>query len=143
MAHSTARPDSDRPRGASVTLSVPTLSPAPRAPRPPVIGSGDATTGEGSMKVTVLGAGSWGTTVAALSAPRNPTTLWARSAEVAGQIDADHTNPGYLPGFVLPPRLRATADLEAAVTDADLLVVGVPSAGFRAVLEEARPWVRP
>jgi glycerol-3-phosphate dehydrogenase (NAD(P)+) len=95
------------------------------------------------MKVTVLGAGSWGTTVAALSAPRNPTTLWARSAEVADRINGDHTNEDYLPGFALPSRLRATADLEAAVTDADLLVVGVPSGGFRTVLEEARPWVRP
>jgi len=95
------------------------------------------------MKVTVLGAGSWGTTVAALSAPRNPTTLWARSAEVAGQINDDRTNPAYLPGFILPERLQATADLEAAVTDADLLVVGVPTAGFRGVLEAARPWVRP
>jgi len=95
------------------------------------------------MKVTVLGAGSWGTTVAALSAPRNPTTLWARSVEVAGRVNADHTNPDYLPGFALPAPLRATADLEAAVTDADLLVVGVPTAGFRSVLEDARPWVRP
>jgi glycerol-3-phosphate dehydrogenase (NAD(P)+) len=95
------------------------------------------------MRVTVLGAGSWGTTVAALVASRNPTVIWARSPEIAGRINTDHANPGYLSEFALPVELRATSDLQAAVADADLLVVGVPTAGFRAVLEDARPAVRP
>ena len=42
-----------------------------------------------------------------------------------------HANSDYLPGFELPPELSATADLEEAVCDADLLVVGVPTSGFR------------
>ena len=50
------------------------------------------------MNVTVLGGGSWGTTVASLSAARNPTILWARNAEVAQQIDEEHVNESYLPG---------------------------------------------
>jgi glycerol-3-phosphate dehydrogenase (NAD(P)+) len=95
------------------------------------------------MRVTVLGAGSWGTTVAALVAPRNATVLWARSPETAERINTDHANPDYLPGFALPPELRATSDLSAAVSDADLLVVGVPTRGFRDVLEAARKDVRP
>jgi glycerol-3-phosphate dehydrogenase (NAD(P)+) len=95
------------------------------------------------MRVAVLGAGSWGTTVAALLAPRHPTILWARNAEVARAIDSKHVNPSYLSGFELPAELSSTSDLERAASSADLLVVGVPSSGFRAVLEDAKPHVRP
>src|SRR5258708_1834047 len=83
------------------------------------------------MNVTVLGAGSWGTTVASLVAGRNPTVLWARNADVADSVNKEHMNEGYLPGCRLSPRLRATSDLEEAVSEADLLVVGVPTQGFR------------
>src|SRR5581483_3801487 len=93
------------------------------------------------MRVTVLGAGSWGTTVATLSAGRNPTTLWARSADVAAAVTEKHENPSYLAGFALPESRRATSDLEEAVAAAEVLVVGVPSHGFRAVLEQAAPHV--
>ncbi|HEV7861445.1 MAG TPA: NAD(P)H-dependent glycerol-3-phosphate dehydrogenase, partial [Acidimicrobiia bacterium] len=90
---------------------------------------------------TVLGAGSWGTTVASLSAGRNPTVLWARNPEVAAAVNEKHENPSYLAGFALPEGLLATSDLEEAVSAAEVLVVGVPSHGFRAVLEEAAPHV--
>jgi glycerol-3-phosphate dehydrogenase (NAD(P)+) len=93
------------------------------------------------MRVTVLGAGSWGTTVASLSAGRNPTLLWARNPDVAAAVNDKHENPAYLAGFTLPESLRATSDLGEAVSDAEVLVVGVPSHGFRAVLEEAAPHV--
>ena len=95
------------------------------------------------MNVTVLGGGSWGTTVASLTTARNPTVLWARDGEVASEVNDEHTNARYLPDLRLPRRLRATDDLEKAVAEADLLIVGVPSKGFRPVLEEARRWVRP
>src|SRR5713226_7046753 len=95
------------------------------------------------MNVTVLGAGSWGTTVASLSAGRNQTLIWARSEDVAEAINAQHTNESYLPGFSLPATLRATADIKEAALWADLLVVGVPTKGFRSVLEEAAQYVRP
>ncbi len=95
------------------------------------------------MRVTVLGGGSWGTTVATLTAPHHETVLWARDPKVARQVDQDHANATYLAGFTLPDQLHATADLGAAVARADLVVVGVPSGGFRAVLEAARPSIRP
>jgi glycerol-3-phosphate dehydrogenase (NAD(P)+) len=95
------------------------------------------------VRVVVLGAGSWGTTVAHLAAHNTPTTLWARSAEVADEIDTLHTNSRYLPGYRLHEALRATADLPEAVRQADVLVMGVPSQGFRGTLEEARPHLRP
>jgi glycerol-3-phosphate dehydrogenase (NAD(P)+) len=95
------------------------------------------------MRVTVLGAGSWGTTVAALVSGRNHTVLWARDGEVASEIRKQHTNTRYLPDFTLPLELDATDDLERAVSHAELLVVGVPSHGFRSVLEAAAPHIHP
>ncbi len=95
------------------------------------------------MRIGVLGAGSWGTTVASLLAGRHETILWARDPELASQIHEGGVNPRYLPGFTLPAGLRATADLEKATHDVDLLVVGVPTRGFRAILVDARPYLRP
>jgi len=95
------------------------------------------------MRIAVLGAGSWGTTVASLLAGRHDCTIWARDPELAREIYERDANSRYLPGFALPPALKATADLEKAVHDADLLVVGVPTHGFRAILADARPYLRP
>jgi glycerol-3-phosphate dehydrogenase (NAD(P)+) len=95
------------------------------------------------MNVTVLGGGSWGTTVASLTSPLNPTLLWARNPEVAAEINDSHTNAGYLPDALLPRQLRATADMAEAVRNADVLIVGVPSKAFRTTLEEARKSIRP
>jgi glycerol-3-phosphate dehydrogenase (NAD(P)+) len=96
-----------------------------------------------TLRVAVLGAGSWGTTVATLTSHNAPTLLWARRPEVAEEVERQHSNERYLPETRLPEDLRATASLEEAVRDADLLVMGVPSHGFRAVLEQAAPFVRP
>jgi glycerol-3-phosphate dehydrogenase (NAD(P)+) len=94
------------------------------------------------MKIAVLGAGSWGTTLASLVAPKHDTVLWARDPDVASAISTGHVNPAYLPGFDLAMELAATADLKKAVCDADLLVIGVPTSGFRCVLEEAAGLIR-
>jgi glycerol-3-phosphate dehydrogenase (NAD(P)+) len=97
------------------------------------------------LRIGVLGAGSWGTTVATLASHNVPTVLWARRPELADEINRDHTNERYLPGFRLPEDLPATACVEEAVRDADVVVVGVPSHGFRSVLADVsrsiRPWV--
>jgi glycerol-3-phosphate dehydrogenase (NAD(P)+) len=85
-------------------------------------------------RVTVVGAGSWGTTVAALVAGNADVTLWVRNPELAARIDAEHENDAYLPGIALPDRLRATGDLAAACDGTDVVVLGVPSHGFRDVL---------
>jgi glycerol-3-phosphate dehydrogenase (NAD(P)+) len=86
------------------------------------------------MKYAVVGAGSWGTTVASLAAPFVPTTIWARSPEVARNINRRHRNKRYLKGFDLSPELVATDDLHEAVADATVIVMGVPSHGYRDVL---------
>lgn len=95
------------------------------------------------MKVTILGAGSWGTTVASLVAPRHPTMLFARDEKISAEVRDKGTNSRYLGGFHLAEELSATSDLEEAVSRADLLLVAVPTVGFRAVLEAARDHVRP
>jgi glycerol-3-phosphate dehydrogenase (NAD(P)+) len=96
--------------------------------------------------VVVLGGGSWGTTVASICARRGPTLQWVRSQETADDINSNHRNTRYLGDEVeLADSLRATTDFAEAANSADVLVMGVPSHGFRAVLEELakelRPWV--
>jgi glycerol-3-phosphate dehydrogenase (NAD(P)+) len=93
--------------------------------------------------VAVIGAGSWGTTVAAIASANAPTTLWARRPELADQINSAHVNPDYLPSFTLPRDLRATAAIDEAVSDADVVIMAVPSHGFRAIASEAAPHLRP
>ncbi|MCU1394651.1 MAG: hypothetical protein JWM34_3079 [Ilumatobacteraceae bacterium] len=95
------------------------------------------------IKVAVIGAGSWGTTVAALAASNTDTVLWSRRVTLADAINETHINADYLPSFVLPDALRATSDLAAAVGSADVLVMAVPSHGYREVAAEAAPHLRP
>jgi glycerol-3-phosphate dehydrogenase (NAD(P)+) len=94
-------------------------------------------------KVAVIGAGSWGTTVAAIASRSAPTVLWARRPELGDAIDRRHENPDYLPGIALPPGLRATTSLAEAVDGAGLVVMAVPSHGFRAVLLDLAPHLAP
>ena len=95
------------------------------------------------MRVAVIGAGSWGTTVASLASRNCSTMLWARSAAIAREINETHRNETYLPGFGIPEALSASSDLEKVVRDADVLVIEVPSHGFRQVVTELAPFVRP
>jgi len=89
-------------------------------------------------RVAVIGAGSWGTAVAAIAAANTPTVLWARREELAKQIATDHVNGDYLADLPLPERLESTSDVHEATRDADVIVMGVPSHGFRDVLTEMR-----
>ena len=92
------------------------------------------------MKIAVLGAGAWGTALAAAAAAAgHDTRLWARDAAQAAAIQAAHANTRYLPEVALPPALQATADLPAALAHgagADgLLVIATPMAGLRGLLQ--------
>ncbi|HET8598347.1 MAG TPA: NAD(P)H-dependent glycerol-3-phosphate dehydrogenase [Castellaniella sp.] len=90
------------------------------------------------VRLTVLGAGSWGTALAALSSIRADTLLWARDRGTARDIAQTHRNPRYLPDIELPASLRATDDWGAALTHVlqgpaaatRLIVLGVPMAGL-------------
>ena len=90
--------------------------------------------------VTVLGAGSWGTALAALIARHgHPTVLWGRDADAIAAIADRHENPRYLPGIALPDGLRATTDLAAALHGAGLVLVVVPSHAFAETLRALAP----
>ncbi len=84
-------------------------------------------------RIAVIGAGSWGTTVASMAAAHAPTVLWARRPELAEAINETRVNPEYLPDLTLPDGLFATADPDEAVFGSDLVVMAVPSHGFRNV----------
>lgn len=97
------------------------------------------------IRVAVIGAGSWGTTVASLASRNTPTILWSRRDDLARDISSNHRNEAYLPGVELSPSLTASSSLEEVVRDSDVIVMAVPSHGFRDVLCDAaahvRPWV--
>lgn len=96
-----------------------------------------------NLRVSIIGGGSWGTTVGSLVSRNAPTQIWARNTETVEEINSCHTNELYLPGTKLNDRLRATHSLRQAVEESDVLVMGVPSHGFREVLEEVRQHIRP
>lgn len=94
-------------------------------------------------RVVVLGGGAWGTALALVAARAGrDAILWARDPETVRAIAETGTNPRYLPGLALDPRLRATGDL-AAVTAADLVVSAVPAQATRSTLASLAPHLRP
>lgn len=95
------------------------------------------------LRVSVLGAGSFGTTIAHLVSRNAPTVLWARSETTADEVNREHRNSRYLPDYAIAPEVRATTSIEEAVREADVVVMGVPSVGMRDVLAEVQRWIRP
>lgn len=95
------------------------------------------------LKVGLLGGGSWGTTVASLTAKNSPTTIWARNSKTVQEINEHHTNSKYLPNAQLTPTLKASNSIKETVEEADVIVLGIPSQNMRKVLEEAKPFIRP
>lgn len=95
------------------------------------------------MKITLIGAGAWGTAVA-IAAARHPAghavALWARDREQARAMQARRENARYLPGLILPPTLQVRGgDAHQALdADADLFVIATPVAGLRGALEALR-----
>jgi glycerol-3-phosphate dehydrogenase (NAD(P)+) len=87
-------------------------------------------------KIAVMGAGSWGTTVAKVIADGGTEVmLWSRREEVAQEINEFHRNGDYLPGIDLPTNLRATSDVGHALNGATQIYLAVPSQTLRENLE--------
>ncbi len=87
------------------------------------------------MNIAILGAGSWGTTLAVLLAEKGlDVCLWSHRPELAREIDRTRQNSRYLPGIVLPENLRIEADITRAVTGAAMIVTAVPSQALRETL---------
>ncbi len=85
------------------------------------------------MHITVLGAGAWGTALAAALAPRHPVHLWARDGAALSSIAETRRNARYLPGIELPAALHCARELTAAVAHArhGLLLIATPTAALR------------
>ncbi|MEY4990547.1 MAG: hypothetical protein RIS08_773 [Actinomycetota bacterium] len=88
-------------------------------------------------RIVVLGAGSWGTTIAKVIADGgNQVTLWSRREDLADEINHKHRNGDYLPGIDLPQNLVATSNLELALDDAEQVYLAVPAQSLRENLSQ-------
>ena len=91
-------------------------------------------------RIAVLGAGSWGTTLAILlAAAGRAVTLWAHRPAAAAALAAARENTRYLPGHPFPPGLAVTGDIAAAVDGARLVLIAVPSQAVRATARLVAP----
>ena len=96
-----------------------------------------------STPIAVLGAGSFGTCLAMLSAREHDVKIWSRRADVAEAINRHHRNPSHLQDFELSERIEATSELAEAVAGAELVIMAVPSQSLREVTEAAAPFIEP
>jgi glycerol-3-phosphate dehydrogenase (NAD(P)+) len=95
-------------------------------------------------RIAILGAGSWGTALAALLAENGPAIrLWARDPALIATLQAARENTRYLPGIALPPRVLPTSNLSEALAEAQVVVFAVPSGAVREVAQEAAPLLGP
>jgi len=95
-------------------------------------------------KVTVLGAGAWGTTMAqVLSDCGNDVLLWGRSSQIVDEINSSHKNSKYLGNHVLPSQLQATSDVAQAFKHSNIIVLAIPAQNLRDALIEWKPLIAP
>ncbi|HYM48462.1 MAG TPA: 2-dehydropantoate 2-reductase N-terminal domain-containing protein, partial [Burkholderiaceae bacterium] len=89
------------------------------------------------MNIAVLGAGAWGTAIAAALSARHSVVLYARDAQQCARLARDRVNSRYLPGLTLPPTLQFTDDLNQAVLHGSshdgLTLVAVPTDALRSI----------
>ncbi|MDY6049785.1 MAG: NAD(P)H-dependent glycerol-3-phosphate dehydrogenase [Corynebacterium sp.] len=96
------------------------------------------------MRIAVMGAGSWGTTLAKVCADAgNTVMLWARQELAARSIQITRENARYLPGLTIPPAVTATADMSVALREAELVICAVPSQTLRANLTDWKGAMEP
>lgn len=91
-------------------------------------------------KVTVIGAGSFGTALSVvLARAGNEVQLWARESEIAYGINNQHRNPAYIPDVTLPDSIRCYTDLQECLDNRDMIVFATPSHAMREVAGKVRP----
>ena len=96
-----------------------------------------------NKSVTVIGGGSFGTTIAyLLSANHEEVKLWLRDEAIVNSINTQHENPVYAPGKSLPSHILATSNMESAIADSSLIFVSIPSKAFRKVATEIGRYVK-
>ena len=90
------------------------------------------------MRITLLGAGAWGTALAIAFAGKHEVTLWSREEDVAVDLLKTRENTRFFPGYRLPDAVAVSTDFAAAVASAELLVVATPIAGLRPTAERLK-----
>lgn len=94
--------------------------------------------------VTVLGGGSFGTAIASIAADNQyPVTQWLRDESLAEDINNKRRNTRYLPDYEINANVRATTDVVAAVSTADIIFVAIPSKAFASVVDQVTDRLRP
>lgn len=94
------------------------------------------------MNVSVIGAGSWGTAVSwLLGGKGHDVSLWAREAEIAAGVNAEHRNPLYLPDVVLPDNVKASDSIATVLEGTEAVVMVTPSIGVRETAELMKPYL--
>jgi glycerol-3-phosphate dehydrogenase (NAD(P)+) len=95
------------------------------------------------MNITIIGAGAWGTALATSLAANHRIKLWARDAEQIKAMRATHLNQRYLPDIPLPANLEFSADFPASLAGAELVIIALPTAALRPILQQLVQSSRP
>lgn len=94
------------------------------------------------MKITIIGAGSWGTALAVvLQSNGHDVYIWAREAEIAENINKNNHNPTYLPDLTIPADIKCSTDLKFCSTGSDMIVFATPSHTMRELAGKVRPYL--
>jgi len=95
------------------------------------------------VKIAVIGAGSWGTALAHVAAENNNITyLWVRRRELADEIVRVCENKPYLPGAKISPKIKVSTDLKQVVSDADIVIMAVPSHAVRNMARQIHNFIK-
>lgn len=93
-------------------------------------------------KITVIGAGSFGTALAVMLTDKgHSVSIWGRKKSQLALMEETRENPHYLPGIKLPAELKMVRDMKEALKGAEIVVFAVPAQNFRKVFEEAVPYM--
>lgn len=94
------------------------------------------------MKITIIGAGSWGTALAVvLESNKHDVCIWAREPEIANNINSNNRNPTYLPDLIIPASIRCSTNLSECVSDRDMIVFATPSHTMRELAIKVKPFL--
>jgi glycerol-3-phosphate dehydrogenase (NAD(P)+) len=94
------------------------------------------------VKITIIGAGSWGTALAVvLESNKHDVCIWAREAEIANNINLNNRNPTYLPDLLIPASIRCSTNLSECVSDRDMIVFATPSHTMRELATKVKPFL--
>ena len=95
------------------------------------------------MKIAVIGAGSWGTTLAVLLGEKGfDVKLWARREELANEIESKKENVQYLPGIKIPDTVIAEHSLKNALNSSEIIIIAIPSEFLRNSIKEIKPYFK-